>query len=153
MKSQCVLFGLAKSCIVMAGFLLQEIINCRGPMLATWIQFWDHWSTTLLTGTVSPYKTSRCLSNSRCSKSELLKAVPSSAEQGKLVFFCLRSHAIRHQVFFSPSNTFLSPKASFAIFFEFEIHIFYRTDKSIQWQRLSQVQINFYLKSEYGLNP
>ena len=49
-----VLFWPAKSCIVMAGFLLQEIINSRGPMLATWIQFWDHWSTTLLTGTVSP---------------------------------------------------------------------------------------------------
>ena len=109
-----VLYGQAKSCIVMAGFLLQEIIKWRGPMLATWIQFWDHWSTTLLTGTVSPGQTSRCLSNSRWSKSELLKAVPSSAEQGKLVFFCLRSHAIRHQVF--SSNTFLSQKASFAIF-------------------------------------
>ena len=34
-------------------------------MLATWIQFWDHWSTTLLTGTVSPGQASRCLSNSR----------------------------------------------------------------------------------------
>ena len=68
-------------------------------MSGTWIQFEDHWSTTLLTGTVTAATTSRCLSNSRCSKSELLKAVPSSAEQGKLVLFCLGSHAIRHQVF------------------------------------------------------
>ena len=51
-------------------------------------------------GNSKPGQGSRCLSNSRCSKSELLKAVPRSAEQGKLVFFCLRSHAIRHQVFF-----------------------------------------------------
>ena len=56
-------------------------------------------------GNSKPGQTSRCLSNSRWSNSELLKAVPSSAEQGKLVFFCLRSHAIRHQVF-SPQIPF-----------------------------------------------
>ena len=42
-----------QSCSVMAGFLLQEIIKCEAPMLATCLQFEDHWSTTLLTGTRS----------------------------------------------------------------------------------------------------
>ena len=107
-------------------------------------------------GNSKPGQTSRCLSNSRCSKSELLPAVPSSAEQGKLVFFCLRSHAIRHQVFFSLPKYLSFDKSIIRNFFEFEIQIFSRTDKSILQSSGSErprVQINFYLKSEYGLNP
>ena len=148
-----VLFWPAKSCIVMAGFLLQEIINSRGPMLATWIQFWDHWSTTLLTGTVSPARVAGVYQIHAAPSRNCWRQFRVQQSKESLSSFVSALTPFVTKFFFSPSNTFLSPKASFAIFFEFEIHILYRTDKSIQWQRLSQVQINFYLKSEYGLNP
>ena len=116
----------------MAGFLLQEIIKSRGPMLATWIQFWDHWSTTLLTGTVSPGQASRCLSNSRCS--QVVGIAAGSSEFSKARKACLLlSRLSRHS---SPSFSlkYLSFSKSIIRNFlkKFEIQIFSRTDKSIQ---------------------
>ena len=142
----------AKSCIVMAGFLLQEIINWRGPMLATWIQFWDHWSTTLLTGTVSQARlagvyqihadpTRNCWRQFR---------VQQSKESLSSFVFALTPFVTN---VFPQIPFFLKKHHSQFLVFKFEIQIYSRTDKSIQWLRLSQVEINFYLKSEYGLNP
>ena len=121
----------AKSCIVMAGFLLQEIINWRGPMLATWIQFWDHWSTTLLTGTVSQARlagvyqihadpTRNCWRQFRVQQSkESLSSFVSA-----LTPFVTK--------FFPPKYLSFSKSIIRNFFQKFEIQIFSRTDKSIQ---------------------